>query len=57
MIIQRVEVVDELLIVLESDIGFRLLNVLDFTLVTRELLLDLFDHALVILYLLLDFCI
>ena len=54
VIVQGVEVIDELLVVLKRDVRLRLLDVVDFALVASELLFDLFDHTLVVLYLLLD---
>ena len=53
MIVQRVEVVDELLVVFHCDVRLCFLDVCDLLLVACELLLDFFDHALVVLDLLL----
>lgn len=54
MVVQRVEVVDQLLIILHRDVRLRLLDVLHLTLVAGHLFLNLFDHPLVILDLELD---
>lgn len=49
MIVERIEIVDKFLIILERDIRFRLLYILNFALVASELLFDFFDDSLVIL--------
>ena len=54
MIIERVEVIDQLLIVFHRDVRLCLLDVCDFGLITRQLLLDFLDNSLVVLYLQLD---
>ena len=46
MIIQRIEIIDKLLIVFHSDVGFHLFDTGDLLLVARELLLDFFYYAL-----------
>ncbi len=53
MIIKWVEVVDQFLIIVHRDIWFRLFDIFNLLLVACDLLFDLFDHSLVILYLLL----
>ena len=54
MIIERVEVIDQLLIVFHRDVRLCLLDVSDFGLIARQLLLDFLDNSLIVLYLQLD---
>ena len=57
MIVERVEIIDELLVVLHCDVRLCFFDACDLGLVACKLLLDLFDHALIVFYLLFDFLI
>ena len=46
MIIQRVEIIDKLLIVFHSNVGFHLFDTGDLLLVARQLLFNFFYYAL-----------
>lgn len=55
MVVKRVEVIDELLVIVHRNVGLHLLYACDFLLVATQLLLNLFNHTLVIGNLLLEF--
>ena len=50
MIVQRVKIIDELLVVFKCDVRLRLLDVVNLTLIACKLLLNLLDHSLVVFY-------
>ena len=51
MIVERVEVINKLLIVLHLQVGLRLFDLCYLLLVTAQLLLDFLDDSFVVLYL------
>ena len=57
MIVKWVEIVDQLLIVLKSDIRLGLLDIINLTFIALQLFLNLFDYSFIILYFLLDLAI